>query len=585
MVLAVEALKNQLLRFAGMGDEKLTPAACKEHTESNLQIVRNLGKTLQCMEVSTTRSADYARIMAKQPLTPSCSHVNVRRAVQVRVDLPGYAVRPSHVQARLISVQRAIELATWHTADAPHGAGPSDTVALEAIPDDVPEVLTTDGQWFRHNLLCILSNAIKYSDDVRTPVRIRLQRRPALHAPDREEQRMELRCDRLEVSVTDSGLELTSDERERLFSAPIQRLRDGVGGMGVGLVTLAARVNACGGDYGCRPRGDGLPGLVVWFALPIDHPQASPATGMSRATSVRAKIRVFGSSKVAPQAAQQGSAWSVGSDDVLGRLASPIRIPPRVSMKLRGARNVGMTTSTKRGSSAKPSSGGSHARDSSPRDCGDGTSIVALPDLSKHSADELAMVEAEAAAAAALKQRAEELVAPARGDVDRDVVDSANDSDVVDSAGADDDGDGADDANDVDNGVDMTGWRVLIVDDSMSILKLLSFVLSREGCVVTQAKNGLEAVHACSTTLFDFVLMDFQMPLMSGPDAVAQIRKTERERKSPNQIILGMSAQSDGDTAAEARLKGFDSFLPKAFTVRDVRRRLAAVKLVVIDIK
>ena len=238
MVLAVEALKSQLIRFGNMDSSTVTDDVRREQIESNLTIIRKISKSLQYMEMSTSRSLDYARITSHLEMTPSCSHVNI-----------------------LTTVQRAVEAVTWKgLTDTNDPCG--DLIAIEDIPDNVPVSLFTDGQWFRHNLLCIISNATKYSiATTKNPhVTIRVQRRSAL-LNSSAAQRLAT-SDHIEISVQDSGPALSQEERDRMFESPTQEWREGVGGMGVGMVCLAHRVSACGGDYGCHPRDDGLPGLV-----------------------------------------------------------------------------------------------------------------------------------------------------------------------------------------------------------------------------------------------------------------------------------------------------------------------------------
>ena len=66
---------------------------------------------------------------------------------------------------------------------------------------------------------------------------------------------------------------------------------------------------------------------------------------------------------------------------------------------------------------------------------------------------------------------------------------------------------------DVDDEVifDMRGMTALVVDDAISILKMISFILSKEGVTVSQAKNGKEAVDKMQQFIFDFVIMDIQV--------------------------------------------------------------------------
>jgi CheY-like chemotaxis protein len=127
------------------------------------------------------------------------------------------------------------------------------------------------------------------------------------------------------------------------------------------------------------------------------------------------------------------------------------------------------------------------------------------------------------------------------------------------------------------------GMKVLIVDDSISILKTMKMVMTKEGLKVQQAENGFEALEKIeenifnNNTLFDVVLMDLQMPIMDGLEAVRRLREKElqfNKNKYRNnflkrqQLVIGMSASSDNETIQETLDAGFDDFLAKPFTFK-----------------
>ena len=68
--------------------------------------------------------------------------------------------------------------------------------------------------------------------------------------------------------------------------------------------------------------------------------------------------------------------------------------------------------------------------------------------------------------------------------------------------------------------------RVLVVDDNEVNRHFLRTLLSQDGHTVTCANLGAEAVRLCAHQPFDLVLMDIQLPDMSGVDAAQEIRRT-----------------------------------------------------------
>ena len=68
------------------------------------------------------------------------------------------------------------------------------------------------------------------------------------------------------VTVEDTGIGL-SDEAKRTVFSTTQQVRDS-GGTGLGLYSLAKRIEALGGKYGVKNRSDGKQGSLFWFSFP-----------------------------------------------------------------------------------------------------------------------------------------------------------------------------------------------------------------------------------------------------------------------------------------------------------------------------
>jgi CheY-like chemotaxis protein len=79
------------------------------------------------------------------------------------------------------------------------------------------------------------------------------------------------------------------------------------------------------------------------------------------------------------------------------------------------------------------------------------------------------------------------------------------------------------------------------------------------------------------STPYDVVLMDLQMPVLDGIEAIRRLRAAEearhsrqdtaaREQPSPRQLVIALSANSDEETRLAALEAGVDAFMPKPFT-------------------
>lgn len=70
--------------------------------------------------------------------------------------------------------------------------------------------------------------------------------------------------------------------------------------------------------------------------------------------------------------------------------------------------------------------------------------------------------------------------------------------------------------------MNLTGRRILIVEDDAMIRELVRIWLRPSGAEIFTAANGLEALHACSSMMFDVILCDLMMPVLGGREFLQQ---------------------------------------------------------------
>ncbi len=103
---------------------------------------------------------------------------------------------------------------------------------------------------------------------------------------------------------------------------------------------------------------------------------------------------------------------------------------------------------------------------------------------------------------------------------------------------------------------------ILAVDDEQDTLELYQALLTQMGHKVTIAANGYEALRILEYNLLpDLVLMDIQMPVMSGIDTLKIIRSRYVELK-----VVAQSAHALTGDRHRFLSEGFDAYLPKPFT-------------------
>lgn len=104
--------------------------------------------------------------------------------------------------------------------------------------------------------------------------------------------------------------------------------------------------------------------------------------------------------------------------------------------------------------------------------------------------------------------------------------------------------------------------RILLVDDSAANRKFISTLLISQGHKVQTADNGFMAIDKVREEPFDLILMDIQMPLMTGLEATAVIRKMKDEH-SEKLVIVALTADAMEDSRETYIAAGMDDYLTK----------------------
>ncbi|MCY0853781.1 hybrid sensor histidine kinase/response regulator [Cupriavidus sp. D39] len=120
--------------------------------------------------------------------------------------------------------------------------------------------------------------------------------------------------------------------------------------------------------------------------------------------------------------------------------------------------------------------------------------------------------------------------------------------------------------------------RVLVVDDVALNRDVVSELLRTEGCDVTSAGSGQEALDILKTQHFDLVLMDIRMPVMDGLATTAAIRSS-REPHRHTGPILGLTANPLPTDKPLYLLRGIDGIIEKPVEVETLRSALRQVAL------
>ena len=118
---------------------------------------------------------------------------------------------------------------------------------------------------------------------------------------------------------------------------------------------------------------------------------------------------------------------------------------------------------------------------------------------------------------------------------------------------------------------------VLVVDDNIQITRLLKDVLNIFGFKdVGVEHDGHAALRALYDKKYGFMILDWQMPGMSGLECVQTLRKIEDSQNRFIPIIM-LTGKADTDSVREARDAGITEFLVKPFTAEELKKRVITI--------
>ncbi len=113
--------------------------------------------------------------------------------------------------------------------------------------------------------------------------------------------------------------------------------------------------------------------------------------------------------------------------------------------------------------------------------------------------------------------------------------------------------------------------KVLIVDDSMFLREYLREHLQHLGVSCSEVDNGMGALELLGDDAFDLMLLDVNMPGISGLECVRRLRE---QRLAPEMKVMMVTTEADNSLIHQALEYGADEFLMKPFSPRSLREKL-----------
>jgi type II secretory ATPase GspE/PulE/Tfp pilus assembly ATPase PilB-like protein/CheY-like chemotaxis protein len=150
--------------------------------------------------------------------------------------------------------------------------------------------------------------------------------------------------------------------------------------------------------------------------------------------------------------------------------------------------------------------------------------------------------------------------APAHGFPSLDFMDM----ELVDEAGGTPEGTGA----------KGQGTKVLLVEDEEQLRRVMKDLLEREGYIVSEARDGIQALDQVDRHAPDIIVLDLNLPGLDGYSVLQQLRSRPATRNIP---VMVLTAKGDEDNEVRVFELGADDFITKPFRARALSARLEAV--------
>ena len=111
--------------------------------------------------------------------------------------------------------------------------------------------------------------------------------------------------------------------------------------------------------------------------------------------------------------------------------------------------------------------------------------------------------------------------------------------------------------------LDVSGLKIMVIDDSKIIRRTAEILLKKAGCEVLTATDGFEALAMIADNLPDVIFVDIMMPRLDGYQTCALIKNNQEFKRTP---VIMLSSKDGLFDRAKGRIVGSEQYLTKPFT-------------------
>ena len=118
-------------------------------------------------------------------------------------------------------------------------------------------------------------------------------------------------------------------------------------------------------------------------------------------------------------------------------------------------------------------------------------------------------------------------------------------------------------------GLNLSGIKVMVIDDSNTIRRSAEIFLVQAGCQVILAEDGFDALSKVTDHQPDVIFCDIVMPRLDGYQTCAVLKRNHRFSSTP---VIMLSSKDGLFDRARGRMVGSDEYLTKPFTKESLLR-------------
>lgn len=117
-------------------------------------------------------------------------------------------------------------------------------------------------------------------------------------------------------------------------------------------------------------------------------------------------------------------------------------------------------------------------------------------------------------------------------------------------------------------------YKILTVDDSTTIRKIVHKALMPYNCELIEAQNGVEGLAAANREKPDLIILDITMPIMTGPEMLAKLKEQPDLKETP---VIMLTAESGREAVTKVVRMGVRDYIVKPFKGDELVERIKKI--------